>query len=58
MRIPRRNGEAVIVLGGRSGAFWFGFYAALGVIVAGLFALGTSLWVRRAMGWLVQWWGA
>lgn len=58
MRIPRKNSDTLIVLGGKSGAFWFGFYAALGGIVASLVALGGSWWVRQAMGWLAQWWGA
>jgi hypothetical protein len=58
MRIPRKNSDTLIVMGGKSGAFWLGFYATLGVIVAGLFVLGVSRWVRLAMGWLSQWWGA
>jgi hypothetical protein len=58
MRIPRKSGEAVIVLGGRNGAFWFGFYAAMGVICAGSLALVANRWARLGVEWLAAWWGA
>lgn len=58
MRIPRKSGEAVMVLGGKSGAFWFGFYASLGVITAGCFALSVSRWARLGAEWVAAWWGA
>lgn len=58
MRIPRKNSDTLIVLGGKSGAFWFGFYASLGVITASMIVLGTNRTVRQVMGWLGQWWGA
>lgn len=58
MRIPRKNGEAVIVLGGRSGAFTFGFWSAAGAISAGALILGLNHWGH--VGWqaLAAWWGA
>lgn len=58
MRIPRKSGEAVIVLGGRSGAFTFGFWAMAGAISAGAVILGVHHWAR--LGWqaLTAWWGA
>lgn len=58
MRIPRKNGEAVIVLGGRSGAFWFGFWAMLGVLTASLWAVGVWRITGHALKWLSAWWGA
>lgn len=58
MRIPRKNSDTLIVLGGKSGAFWFGFYAALGLISAGLFMLAASRAGRFAVEWFAAWWGA
>lgn len=58
MRIPRKNSDTLIVLGGKSGAFWFGFYAALGMICAAGFALSVSRWANIAAEWVGAWWGA
>lgn len=58
MRIPRKNSDTLIVLGGKSGAFWFGFYAALGMICAAMLALSVSRWARLAAEWVAAWWGA
>lgn len=58
MRIPRKNGEAVIVLGGKSGAFVFGFWGVIGaacglsVVLAAVRLFGA---VTSAVG---AWWGA
>lgn len=58
MRIPRKNSDTLIVLGGKSGAFWFGFYAALGMICAGMVMLMVDRWASVAIEWAAAWWGA
>jgi hypothetical protein len=58
MRIPRKNSDTLIVLGGKSGAFWFGFWCALGVISAAMVALAGWSWGRRIGDALAVWWGA
>lgn len=58
MRIPRKSGEAVIVLGGRNGAFTFGFWVTAGAVSS----LGAMLLGHAAINWalpgLLGWWGA
>lgn len=58
MRIPRKNSDTLIVLGGKSGAFWFGFYVALGAVSAGLVMLLVNRWARLSVEWVAAWWGA
>jgi hypothetical protein len=58
MRVPRKNGEAVIVLGGKSGAFVFGFWSMAGAICG-----ASTVWgAVRLFGYAVEapraWWGA
>ena len=53
MRIPRKSGEAVIVLGGRLGAFTFGFWATFGALAGG----GTVLLLGEIGGALLAWVG-
>lgn len=52
MRIPRKSGEAVIVLGGKSGAFWFGFWAAFGAFLGLNMVSSIDAVVRSGVAWV------
>lgn len=52
MRIPRKSGEAVIVLGGKSGAFLFGYWATVGAVCGGLFVFGLFRIALHVARWL------
>ncbi|MBH9149137.1 hypothetical protein I5K33_29340 [Pseudomonas aeruginosa] len=51
MRIPRRGGEAVIVLGGRRGAFSFGLWATVGACCGVSLVVGAVRLLSVASAW-------
>lgn len=58
MRVPRKNGEAVIVLGGKSGAFVFGFWATVGAACGGSTVFSAVRLFNYAADAVRVWWGA
>ncbi|EOG5640769.1 hypothetical protein ACRCP3_26865 [Pseudomonas aeruginosa] len=52
MRIPRRGGEAVIVLGGRRGAYSFGLWASVGACCGVALVVGAVRILNVVGGWV------